>query len=946
MKVCCFCRNFLLLVAVFFAVASSTVHSQAPAARLRDGIREGRRAVLPGSMSPRVLQAKDLGPVRGDQVLHGMTLVFRRSEAQEAELQQLLKAQQDPTSSSFHRWLTPESFGQRFGMAEEDLEAAKQWLSGQGFVVAGVSRGRDRVTFSGTAVQVATAFSAPLHRYMMDGEEHVAPSADLSMPGDLAAVTSAVLHLSDFRARPNVHPNFTASADQSHYLLPGDLAVMYNLPRAYDLTAAPGSGQSIAIVGQSYVDLSGSSRFRGFSSDLLTQSISLVLVPNTGVEAVSPEDAAESEIDLEYAGGIAPKASLFLVHVGNDQNYDVFDALGYAIDENLAPVISISYSECETLFSSSELLQGDALFEQAGAQGQTLVAASGDSGSTGCVRFSAAGTFSSAEQQALAVGYPASSPYVTAVGGTQMALGTFATGNTAYWSSSTYGSDVVNSLLSYVPEVVWNEGSASRIFAGGGGSSAAYSRPSWQSGVAGLPSGATRLVPDLAFQASSANPGFLICTDDASFLGSEGQSIGCNEGLRGDNGEFTTAGGTSFAAPVFAAMTALLNQQQHAIGQGNVNPTLYGIAANSSTSGSVFHDIVSGSIACLPGSPLCSAAGQSGYFASTGFDQATGLGSVDFGHLAAAWPAGPGAALSGSLLQVYPQDTTVAPGATDGLNLILSPVPFENGTAPTGSVSITLDGAVVEPALAVSPSSVGESTAGYVLTLPSSPGSHVAVVTYAGDAMHGPSSAAVSISVGGVFASGGITLSAGNVTLPANGSSSTTVTVTPNGGYSGRLFWSLALTGGNGGSATGCYFIPDVRVQGATSTTLSLATGTSCSAPLPAARGAFRVIGAAGATKAADDGLWPSASVAGGLLLCCLLPILRGRRLLPLLCLALVATGSALSGCGSGSGGGGGGATVGTTPAAAASVYTATLTGRDSVNGAITASTNFTLTLQ
>ena len=721
------------------------------------------------------------------------------------------------------------------------------------------------------------------------------------LPADLAAVTSAVLHLSDFRPRPSIHPNFTASADQSHYLLPGDLAVMYNLPRAYDLTASPGNGQTIALVGQSYVDLSGSSRFRGFSDDLLTQSISLVLVPNTGVEAVSPGDAAESEIDLEYAGGIAPKANLLLVHVGNDQNHDVFDALAYAIDENLAPVISVSYSECETLLSSSELLQGDALFEQAGVQGQTLIAVSGDSGSTGCVRFSPSGTFSSAEQQALAVGYPASSPNVTAVGGTQMAPGTFAAGNTTYWASSTYGYDVVSSLLSYVPEVAWNEGTASRIFAGGGGSSAAYSRPSWQSDLAGVPSGATRLVPDIAFQASSASPGFLICTDDASFLSSEGQSFGCEGGLRGDNGEFTTAGGTSFAAPVFAGMTALLNQKQHTIGQGNVNPTLYriaGMAAEPSTSGSVFHDIVSGSIACLPSSPLCSAAGQSGYAAGSGYDQATGLGSVDFGHLAAAWPAGSKAAISGSLLQVSPQNTTVQPGATDGLNLMLSPDPFENGTAPTGTVSIALDGAVIEPALAVSPSSVGESTASYVLTLPSSPGTHVAVITYAGDATHGPSRSAVSITVGSVFATGGITLSAGNVTLPANGAASTTVTVTPNGGYNGRLFWSLTLTGGSGGSATGCYFIPDVSVQGVTSTTLSLATGTSCSAPLPAARGAFRAMGAGKTTKATNDGLWPSASVAGGLLLCCLLPILRGRRLLPLLCLTLVATGSALSGCG------------------------------------------------
>ncbi len=564
-----------------------------------------------------------------------MTLVFRRSDAQEAELKQLLAAQQDPASSSFHRWLTPEGFGQRFGMAEEDLRAAEQWLSAQGFAVTGVTRARDRITFSGTAGQVGTAFSAPLHRFQVEGEVHVAPSADLTLPADLAAVTTALLHLSDFRPRPNVKPAFTASADQGHYLTPGDLAVMYNLPHAYDPSFAPGTGQTIAIVGQSYVDVSGSSRFRGENVATEPQSISTVLVPNTGVEAISPGDAAESEIDMEYAGGLVPSANLFLVYVGNDQNYSVFDALAFAIDENLAPVISISYGECESLLSPGELQQGNALFEQAGAQGQTLIASSGDSGSSGCVRFSTSSAFSAIEQQALAVSYPASSPYVTAVGGTQMAPGTFDAGNTTYWGSSTFGFDLVSSLLSYVPEVVWNEGSTSRILAGGGGSSAVFGRPSWQSGLSGMSGGATRLVPDIALQASIQNPGFLLCTDDASFLASEGQLFSCYYNLRGDNGQFTVAGGTSFAAPVFAAMTALLNQEQHALGQGNVNPTLYSLAANSASNSSVFHDIVSGSIACVPGAPRCSAAGQSGFFATAGFDEATGLGSIDFGHLIA-----------------------------------------------------------------------------------------------------------------------------------------------------------------------------------------------------------------------------------------------------------------------------------------------------------------------
>jgi subtilase family serine protease len=199
--------------------------------------------------------------------------------------------------------------------------------------------------------------------------------------------------------------------------------------------------------------------------------VTAVLVPGSGVEAVSPGDAGESEIDLEYASGIDSGANVFFVYVGDNQSYDVFDALEFAITQNIAPVISISYGICESLMSATDLDQGNALFEQAAAQGQTLVAAAGDAGSTACAFYPSSNGITPAQQQALSVSYPADSPYVTAVGGTQMAAGTFAPGSSQYWATAS-NIDAVGSLLSYVPEVVWNEGSASiGIAAGGGGTS-------------------------------------------------------------------------------------------------------------------------------------------------------------------------------------------------------------------------------------------------------------------------------------------------------------------------------------------------------------------------------------------------------------------------------------------------------------------------------------------
>ena len=332
--------------------------------------------MLSESRTPRVRSAQDLGPVSPDMGVPGITLVFQRSATQQAALEDLLAEQQNPASSLYHRWLTPETFAVRFGVAEEDIATAESWLVSHGFHIDKVARSRDRITFSGTAAQVQAAFGAELHHYRAEGELHFAPASDLTLPAELASVTTAVLHLSDFRPKPSVkviagaHPDYTSSSTQAHYLTPNDVRTMYGV-RSNNYSY--GNGQALAVVGQSFVNTYTGASIETFQANLTQDTpISNVLVPSSGVDAISPGDESESELDLGYASGIAQSANIFLVYVGSNQTYSVFDALTFAITERIAPVISISYGVCEPMLSPSELDQYNAVFQEASDPGRFL----------------------------------------------------------------------------------------------------------------------------------------------------------------------------------------------------------------------------------------------------------------------------------------------------------------------------------------------------------------------------------------------------------------------------------------------------------------------------------------------------------------------------------------------------------------------------------------------
>jgi subtilase family serine protease len=608
----------------------------------------------------------------------------------------------------------------------------------------------------------------------------------------------------------------------------------------------------------------------------------------------------------------------------------------------------MSYGGCEPDLSSSDYSTLEAIMEQAAGQGQSIIVSSGDSGSTACYSDLTTNSTPTAQEEELAVNYPASSAYATAMGGTEFPSADVSSSNTTYWESAS-GSDVISSALAYIPEQVWNDDSSSAgstdgaeyaLSSGGGGTSTLTARPSWQSGVTGIPSGSYRLVPDISLDSSPNNAGYLYCSSDSTATDITGS---CSDGFRDSNDEYlTVAGGTSFAAPIFAGMLALINQNENSTGQGLINSTLYTLAANFTTYASAFHDILGGGNECTAGSSYCSSAGESKYYATTGYDEASGLGSVDLYNLLTAWPTGSGSSLDATTTSLSAASSTPSSGASDVITITVAPELSSVTTTPTGTLTVTVDGTTETSSLALSSGSVT-----YTFSSTTS-GSHVITATYSGNSTFAASTGSTTVTIGSSTGTG------------SGGSGSTTVTVTPSGGYNGTVDLSLS-TSSSYIQDYACYNISNATISGTStvSETLTFYTGTANCSSASVQSGKVHSFHRAKNSKISSNPMLPITAAAFGSLGLLLSGVVgwRFRRLRVLSCmLALVVLGFVLSGCGgSSSSSSSKGFSLSVSPSTVTvsagtsgiptGSYTLTIDGEDSSNSSLTATTSMTLAI-
>ena len=648
------------------ATAQSSVTTQTPSrpARITRAIDDSQLVRLKGNVHPLAQARFDQGAMNDAQPIDRMLLLLQHAPEQESALRQLLEDQLTIDSPKHHAWLTPEQYGAQFGPVDADLQTTIDWLNSMGFHGIKVGPGRTVIEFSGTAGQVRAAFHTEMRRYMVQGGLRFANSSDPSIPEALAPVVAGLVSLNSFPKFAHSHrvekfrrssgsgviaPAFAfggcgnSGSTQCNGVGPADFAKIYNIPSNLD-----GAGQSIAVVGQTNINIEDPQEYRATFGLPVNDPLIILNGPDPGILP----DEEEADLDVELSGGVAPKAKVKFV-VSETPTTSVTAGIDlsalYIIDNNIAGVLSESYGACEGALGAIGNKFYNALWEQAAAQGITVLVSSGDNGSAGCDNPNA----SDFATGGLAVSGLASTPFNVSVGGTDFSY-TTASPSSVYWNATNGGTPPVESAKSYIPESTWNDscalagtsgctaaiinGNASSdidLVAASGGPSAVYApKPSWQSGITGMPNDNRRDTPDISLFASNGNNDsfYIVCQKD--FTGSA-----CDL----SSGSFTGVGGTSASVQAFAGVMALINQSQATVSnpaprQGNANYILYklykqhslgsGICTSNSAavsaSGCIFYDVISGniSVACQGGTLNCSntstAANQFGVISSAG----------------------------------------------------------------------------------------------------------------------------------------------------------------------------------------------------------------------------------------------------------------------------------------------------------------------------------------
>jgi subtilase family serine protease len=775
------------------------------------------RVELTHTIPAPIRMATDLGQAPDSLPMKDMLLLLAPTSAQKKALETFLSQVQNPSSPNYHQWLTPTQFGQLYAPAQADIDTVKQWLESQGFTVNQVATSHAWIRFSGTASMVQSAFGAQIHSYKIDGRSVYSNATEVTLPRALTPVVSSVLSLNNYEKRalhtslrtvarsatgklvevakpttpalpgsvsvsPNAilpsSPAFTTPGQPETTLLaPGDFSKIYDTGSLIS-GGNDGTGVSIAIVGRSDISLSDIEAFRTIFALPFNDPTIINANDDPGVV---PGDDEEAILDTEWSGAVAPHAQIKYVVGGTTTTTDGVDiSAAYIVDNRIAPIMSVSFGLCEQALAPAEQQFYYNMWQQAAAEGISVLVSSDDAGASGC----AIPDEDFATKYGFGVNGLASTPYDTAVGGTEFNDPITDT----YWSQTVNADQ--SSAKGYIPEAVWNEScnpSAptgitncyfnsidESTFASGGGAStcsthsdtatvatglytctSGYPKPSWQTGT-GVPNDGERDVPDVALAAAAGHDGFLLCYNGS-----------CQYAVNPDGSILLEAasiiGGTSAASPSMAALLALVEQKNGQF-QGLLNPKLYALSAAQTGScdssaqtdptqdtSCVFHDVTLGSntLTCAVPSPNCTLKIPNvtdykqlpGWAAGTGYDLATGLGSVDAVNLVAAW----------SKLTQAPTTTTLTLSSTTfmhgtPINVTATTAPTSGSGTPSGAIDLTAAGSTSQQGPVLAEALTNGSFTGSVATLPG--GTYQLTAQYGGDASFGSStSAPVSVKI-------------------------------------------------------------------------------------------------------------------------------------------------------------------------------------------------------
>src|SRR6266568_2046806 len=532
------------------------------------------RVALTDQIVPLVQQAHFLQATDpGQQLNLSIGLQLRN----QAYLDSLLSAINDPQSAQYHHYLTPDEFNALFAPTSDEVQQVVAFMQLQGLTVTSVASNNLLIDATGSVAQVQQAFNTQINDYQIGSHIFYGNAAPPSVPAVLSSLITSVGGL-DNSIQYQPHVRFIAPTIRS-ITLPSGYGPK-DLAGAYDTTPLQSTGilgdhQTIALF-----ELDGYQ-----SSDVATYlqtynlgnpNISNVLVDH--FNGAAGQNAVEVELDIEVVAAIAPHANQ-IVYEGPNTTQGLNDTYNRIVTDHRAQIATTSWGLCETSTGAAEVKTLDNIFKQAVAQGMSFFAAAGDSGAYDC------------SDTNLAVDSTASDTNVIGVGGTTLQLNVGAYGSESVWSNP--------SAIQHGPK----GGGA------GGGISNTFARPTWQqgSGVQNQYSNGNREVPDVTADADPSTGYAVYCTV---------KNAGCPPT------GWLTIGGTSAGAPLWAGCLALINQYLQTQGKapvGYANPALYGLF-NAQQAFPAFHDITTGNNLYYP--------------ATTSYDLASGMGSPDVYNMA------------------------------------------------------------------------------------------------------------------------------------------------------------------------------------------------------------------------------------------------------------------------------------------------------------------------